>query len=270
MHWHKALLLSGDFTPIDSNNNVLLRNTKHIADQFEIEDTAFRVEKVKFVLLEQDQRDDEAEWSIPEQDTFDYVVMTALNSFSDDRPDIIHTLAHSSTGWNTGVGLLVFHTSDMQLVDGFLANLKQTKLPSHQSLHFLPKLMILNKYSLSIYFGPNFAPLRTSELILWLGICNNLEGKHEVHSCRTETRNGGWPALWIQRRPEVLRLAPQVFPGFPVHCKGWWQCIYQWWGIALIQMISGPRIKRSSVRQLMLGVQDKIVNQPQEESLQQK
>ena len=82
---------------------------------------------------------DEAEWAVPSQETFDRVVMTALDDFSDTRPDIIHALAHSSTGWNTGVGLLVFHTAEMSPVDDFRSTLMTpaplpASLPSPNSL----------------------------------------------------------------------------------------------------------------------------------------
>ena len=91
--------------------------------------------------------------------------MTALDEFSDDRPDMIHALAHASTGWNTGVGLIVFHTADMTLIEDFLDYLKGLTDPDKPGYKYLTisKLLIANKYSLSIYFGPKFVPLQTSK-----------------------------------------------------------------------------------------------------------
>ena len=71
------------------------------------------------------------------------------------------------------------------LVEDFrnaLKELVQEDRPGYRYIT-IPKLLILNKYSLSIYFGPNYAPLKTCKLMLWLGLCNHLEGNYDVLSC---------------------------------------------------------------------------------------
>ena len=251
---------------------------EQLAQKIQIDDTVFRAEKVEFVLLEQDASmdDEEAEWGVPDQSTFDCMVMTALDEFSDTRPDIIHALAHSSTGWNTGVGLIVFHTADMTLVEEFRDHLKGLSNPDKPGFKYLtiPKLLILNKYSLSIYFGPNFAPLRTSKLMLWLGLCNNLEGNYDVLSCRTypkdhpvEKRRGARVVTFEgdQKFYDSLHQFPRDFP-FTIKVGG---NVYIRGGDRADpddpRATKGyrPRIQRSGVRQLMAGVQEKLLDQAQ-------
>ena len=249
-----------------------------IAQHVKVDDTIFRAEKVEFVLLEQPTADDDAEWEIPDQETFDLMIMTALDAFSDERPDIIHALAHSSTGWNTGVGLLVFHTADMQLVEEFRTFLKDLPNPEKDDYRYItiPKMLILNKYSLSVYFGPNFAPLRTQKLMLWIGLCNNLVGNYDVLSCRTyprdhpnEKRRGARIVTFEgdQDFYDSLHQFPRDFP-FTVKVGG---NVYIRGGDRADpddpRAIQGyrPRIKRSGVRQLMSGVKEKLMDQAQDQ-----
>ena len=59
------------------------------------------------------------EWGIPDQEIFDEVVAKAVKLFTQDSPDLILNLAWSSTGWETGVGLVALTTDNMKTVEDF-------------------------------------------------------------------------------------------------------------------------------------------------------
>ena len=91
-------------------------------------DSTFRATRLEFiilardnddVLLHPDKDDDEIEWGIPEQELFDEVVARGVQIFTKDSPDLILNLAWSSTGWETGVGLVALTTDNLQTVDDF-------------------------------------------------------------------------------------------------------------------------------------------------------
>ena len=57
-----------------------------------------------------------------EQDLFDEVVARGIQIFTKDSPDLILNLAWSSTGWETGVGLVALTTDNLKTVDDFRYN----------------------------------------------------------------------------------------------------------------------------------------------------
>ena len=124
------------------------------------------------------------EWGIPNQEVFDCVVALAVRDFTQENPDLILSLAWSSTGWDTGVGLVALTTDNMKTIDDFRRAVSGVE---HEGQKFVtvPKQMLMKKYALSVYFGRQFAIFETHRLMYWLGLCNNLSGEFEL----VETRN---------------------------------------------------------------------------------
>ena len=125
-------------------------------------DSTFRATRLEFILLAQtlplDETldpdiaavdDNDLEWSIPDQDTFDDVVGDAVFTFTENEPTRIDTLAWSSTGWDTGVGLIALTTDNLKLVEDFRSAISMV---DHPSLRFitLPKQMLIKKYALTV------------------------------------------------------------------------------------------------------------------------
>ena len=109
--------------------------------------------------------------------------------------------------------------------------------------------------------------------MLWLGLCNNLEGTYDVLTCRTypsdhpnEKRRGARIVSFEgdQSFYDSLHKFPQDFP-FTVKVGG---NVYIRGGDRADPddpraMSFRPRIQRRGVRQLMSGVQDKLLDQAQ-------
>ena len=153
-------------------------------------DMAFRATKLEFVILacnlEEDMvslDDDETEWEIPDQEVFDEVMQAAVHQFIETDTARIKTLAWSSTGWDTGVGVVAISTEDLSLVDEFRDAVAQVEYEG-QSFITMPKQMLLKKYALTIYFGRQFSRFETSKLMEMLGLCNNLCGSFELDETR--------------------------------------------------------------------------------------
>ena len=100
--------------------------------------------------------DDEVEWEIPDQEVFDEVIQAALYQYTLGDTMRNKTLAWSSTGWDTGVGVVAITTDDLALVEEFRDAVAQVE---HEGQRFitLPKQMLLKKYALTIYFGRQFS-----------------------------------------------------------------------------------------------------------------
>ena len=64
---------------------------------------------------------DDEEWEIPDQDTFDGIVAKAVYTFTEQDLERVKTLEWSSTGWDTGIGLVALTTDDLDLVEEFRA-----------------------------------------------------------------------------------------------------------------------------------------------------
>ena len=96
----------------------------------------------------------------------------------------IKSLAWSSTGWDTGVGIVAITTDDLSLVEEFRDVVAQVEYEGQRFIT-MPKQMLLKKYALTIYFGRQFHRFETPKLMEWLGICNDLRGEFEL----VETRN---------------------------------------------------------------------------------
>ena len=130
-----------------------------------------------------DPDDQDGEWEIPDQTTFDDVVAEAVFKFTEPEPDRILTLAWSSTGWDTGVGLIAMTKDDLQVMEDFRQTVASIEMDGQRFLT-LPKQMLLRKYALTVYFGRPFARFPTKRLMYWLGLCNNLHGKFDLVETR--------------------------------------------------------------------------------------
>ena len=158
-------------------------------------DTAFRATKLEFILLARDDNEDmvdldsdEHEWEIPDQEVFDEVVSAAVYQYTVTDTMRIKSLAWSSTGWDTGVGIVAITTDDLQLVEEFRDAVVSVE---HEGQRFItmPKQMLLKKYALTIYFGRHFHRFETPKLMDWLGVCNNLRGELELVETRYFSKN---------------------------------------------------------------------------------
>ena len=154
-------------------------------------DTTFRATRLEIVLLVREtptgsdgEEEEDLEWGIPSQEVFDEAIAAAIFSFTETEESRIHSLDWSSTGWETGVGLVSISTKDMGMVNLFREAIAELDLDG-QSFITMPKQMLIKKYALTIYFGRTFARFPTERLMLWLGTCNNLKGKFDI----IETRN---------------------------------------------------------------------------------
>ena len=123
--------------------------------------------------------EEDLEWGIPSQEVFDDAISTAIFSFTEKEEARIHSLDWSSTGWDTGVGLVSISTKDLELVNDFRDAVAKLDIDG-QCFITMPKQMLLKKYALTVYFGRSFARLETKRLMLWLGTCNNLKGKFDI------------------------------------------------------------------------------------------
>ena len=106
-------------------------------------------------MVTPDDDEDDLEWSIPDQDTFDEVVAEAVYHFTENHMDRLESMAWSSTGWKTGVGLVALTTDKLQWVEEFRQSVAQVELDGRQFIT-LPKQMLLKKYALTVYFGRIF------------------------------------------------------------------------------------------------------------------
>ena len=70
-------------------------------------------------ILDPEHNEDDLEWGIPDQDTFDEVVAEAVYAFTVGDQTRIRAMAWSSTGWDTGVGLVALTTDDLQMVEDY-------------------------------------------------------------------------------------------------------------------------------------------------------
>ena len=85
--------------------------------------TTFRATRLEFIILvcedDEDIDDDDLEWEIPDQDTFDEAIGMAVEVFTASDPDRITNLSWSSTGWDTGVGLVALTTDNLLMIKEF-------------------------------------------------------------------------------------------------------------------------------------------------------
>ena len=133
----------------------------------------FRATRLEFIILaceddDEDVDDDDLEWEIPDQDVFDDAVAMAVDAFTEKEPDRITSLAWSSTGWDTGVGLVALTTDNLRLIKEFREAIAGIELDGQRFLS-MPKQMLVKKYALTIYFGRPFRRFSSARLMYWLG-----------------------------------------------------------------------------------------------------
>ena len=150
--------------------------------------TTFRATRLEFIILVceddgEDLDDDELDWEIPDQDTFDEAVGMAVEAFTAKDPDRITHLSWSSTGWDTGVGMVALTTTNLQMVKEFRDALITLDLDG-QRVMAMPKQILLKKYAMTIYFGRPFHRFTLARLMYWLGLCNDLKGEMDIIEAR--------------------------------------------------------------------------------------
>ena len=64
-------------------------------------------------------RGDSYEWGVPDKTGFKKAIDQAIEIFSDTDWDRQEILDYSAMGWNTGVGMIVYQTDNMSLVEQF-------------------------------------------------------------------------------------------------------------------------------------------------------
>ena len=111
----------------------------------------------------------------------------AVEQFTAPDPYRITNLAWSSTGWDTGVGLVALTTDNLPMVEEFRSVIASLDLDGQRFLS-MPKQMLVKKYALTIYFGRPFARFDTNRLMFWLGLCNNLKGEMDIVEMRYSLR----------------------------------------------------------------------------------
>ena len=129
----------------------------------------FRATRLEFIILaceddDEDVDEDDLLWEIPDQDTFDEAVGRAVEIFTEKDPDRITSLAWSSTGWDTGVGLVALTTDNLNLIKDFRDAIAETEVDGQRFLS-MPKQMLVKKYALTIYFGRPFHRFTTTRLM---------------------------------------------------------------------------------------------------------
>ena len=63
-------------------------------------------------------------------------------------------------------------TKDMDVVNEFRNAVANIELDGQRFIT-MPKMMLLRKYALTVYFGRTFSRFETKKLMVWLGTCNN-------------------------------------------------------------------------------------------------
>ena len=129
----------------------------------------FRATRLEFIILaceddDEDVEDDDLLWEIPDQETFDEAVGLAVEKFTETEPDRIMNLAWSSTGWDTGVGLVALTTSNLLMIKEFREAIAAIELDGQRFMS-MPKQMLVKKYALTIYFGRPFHRFTTARLM---------------------------------------------------------------------------------------------------------
>ena len=128
---------------------------------------SFGTDKVEFVLmcrkLVATERG-ELEWDLPDQETFDEIVMTASAAFIGDEAARSDALLWSSIGQNTGVGMFAMSTSNMDWIEQFRLLLRRAV---HEDLEFesFPKESLLESYALTIYAHRGTRPFRPTTMV---------------------------------------------------------------------------------------------------------
>ena len=158
-------------------------------------DQSFRADKIEFMVVRrpltpaEKQADTvlvdpgDVDWSIPEQSDYEDIMGTALDIYTDDRPELVHALAWSSVGSATGVGCISVKTgrlSDMEDIRGTLRTINIQGM----CFEFFPKRVLMKSYSLTAFFPRSTKCVGTKKLS-----CNRgLQGKIWRSSPSQETR----------------------------------------------------------------------------------
>ena len=152
-------------------------------------DQSFRADKIEFMVVRRPLTLDEqrvetvladagdVDWSIPEQDDYEDIMGTALDLYTDDRPELVHALAWSSVGSATGVGCFSVKTGRLSDMDDIRGTLR-TVIIQGMCFESFPKKVLMKSYSLTAFFPRSTKCVGTKKLVSWLLSCNRgLQGK---------------------------------------------------------------------------------------------
>ena len=152
-------------------------------------DLSFRADKIDFMVVHRPLSAEEKEvdmvlkdpadvdWSIPDQSEYEDIMGTALDIYTDEKPELVHALAWSSVGSTTGVGCFSVRTGRLSDLDDIRGTLR-TIIVHGQCFESFPKKSLMKSYSLTAFFPRSTKCVGTKKLITWLLSCNRgLQGK---------------------------------------------------------------------------------------------
>ena len=152
-------------------------------------DISFRADKVEFMVVQRPLTAPEVEvdmvlkdpadvdWSIPDQTEYEDIMGTALDIYTDERPELVHALAGSSVGTATGVGCFSVRTGRLTDLEDIRGTLR-TIIIHGMCFESFPKKSLMKSYSLTAFFPRSTKCVGTKKLVTWLLSCNRgLQGK---------------------------------------------------------------------------------------------
>ena len=142
-----------------------------------------RAERIEFVLMCRKLvavMQEDLEWNLPENDTYDEIITTAGATFVEANMDHAELLQWCSIGQLTGVGMFSMSTERMDLVEQFQLLIRNAK---HSDFEFetFPKVSLLDTYGLTLHAHKGTKPFRPATIIGLLRQRNpQLRGELEV------------------------------------------------------------------------------------------
>ena len=152
-------------------------------------DLSFKADKVDFMVVHRPLTAPELEvdmvlkdpadvdWSIPDQSEYEDIMGTALDIYTDERPELVHALAWSSVGTTTGVGCFSVRTGRLADLEDIRGTLRTITIKG-MCFESFPKMSLMKSYSLTAFFPRSTKCVGTKKLVTWLLSCNRgLQGK---------------------------------------------------------------------------------------------
>jgi hypothetical protein len=132
----------------------------------EVNDT-FKASRIEFLVLAKKALEEDHEWTIPEDKTFEKAMLQAITAFTKEDYDKLDCLEYSAMGWNTGLGLVAFRADSEELMEEFRGLLRAVRLDGLRFETF-PRKMLVTQFALTIYFNSAFETLSPEILLYWL------------------------------------------------------------------------------------------------------
>ena len=152
-------------------------------------DQSFRSNRIEFMVVQRNLTPPEKEadsvlldpadvdWSIPDQEEYEDIMGTALDIYTDERPELVHALAWSSVGSTTGVGCFSVRTGRLKDLEDIRGTLRVIVIHG-KCFESFPKRSLMKSYSLTAFFPRSTKCVGTKKLVTWLLSCNRgLQGK---------------------------------------------------------------------------------------------